>query len=71
MRANVSQESLIRLPEVMRRTGMSKTDVYRKIKSGDFPKQIRRSHKVAVWVERQIDAWVMAQIPDDIRELLA
>ena len=40
---------------------MSRSEIYQRIKEGQFPKQIRLSHKVALWKESDIDAWISEQ----------
>lgn len=50
--------TMMRLPSVMARTGLSKAEVYRRIKMGAFPAQKRISHKCAVWFSDDIDAWI-------------
>lgn len=51
-------DRLIRLSEVIQITSISRTQIYRLIAAGTFPKQRRISHKVAVWKESEIAAWV-------------
>ena len=51
-------DRLIRMPEVMQITSLSRTQIYRLIAAGTFPKQRRISHKVAAWKESEIAAWV-------------
>ena len=48
----------IRLPEVVRRTGVSGRQIYRWIGSGAFPKQRRMSYRVSVWIEAEVDEWL-------------
>lgn len=48
----------LRLPGVQAQTGMSKTEVYRKVRQGRFPKQHRISHKVAYWLQGDVDQWL-------------
>lgn len=55
---------LIRLPEVMKRVGLSRSAVYKRMAEGRFPKSRSLGPKCAVWVEEEIDAWI-----DHIREL--
>lgn len=52
-----SPEDFLRLPEVMRRTGLSKSEIYRRIKSGRFPTSKRLGHRTAVWVAGEITNW--------------
>jgi prophage regulatory protein len=48
-------ENLIRrLPEVIRRTGLSRSEIYRRLKDGRFPKSQKLSPRVAVWSSTDI-----------------
>ena len=51
-------DRLIRLPEVIQITSLSRTQIYRLIAADTFPKQRRLSHKVAAWKESEIAAWI-------------
>jgi prophage regulatory protein len=54
-------ESLLRLPDVLKRTGMSRSGVYAAMMAGTFPRAIKRA-STPLWIESEIDAWVQAQI---------
>lgn len=54
-------EIMLRLPQVQQRVPLSRSEIYQRIKDGQFPKQIRLSHKVALWKESDIDAWISEQ----------
>ncbi len=56
--ADRSKDSLCRLPEVKRRTGLSTATIYRKMATGDFPMKIQLSANVVAWYMSDIDAWV-------------
>ncbi|OTA18174.1 AlpA family phage regulatory protein [Xenorhabdus beddingii] len=56
------QHSLIRLPEVCRRTGLGKSTVYKYIAEGKFPKQIKTGARASAFVESEIDAWISRRI---------
>ena len=51
-------DRLIRLPEVIQITSLSRTQIYRLIAAGTFPKGYRVSHKVSVWKETEVDQWI-------------
>jgi prophage regulatory protein len=53
-----SKDSLVRLPEVKRRTGLSTATIYRKMGTGDFPAKVQLSVNVVAWYMSDIDAWV-------------
>ncbi|TGT91378.1 AlpA family phage regulatory protein [Mesorhizobium sp. M8A.F.Ca.ET.161.01.1.1] len=49
-----------RLPQVIAITGLSRSEIYRQIKAGKFPRQTRRSHKVSVWRASEVIAYQKA-----------
>lgn len=53
----------IRLNEVMRRTGLSRATIWRRISTGTgFPTPFKLGAGRAIaWLERDIDAWLEAQ----------
>lgn len=54
-------ESLLRLPEVLRRSGHSESSLYRAIAAGAFPRQHKRG-TVSLWIESEVDAAIAAEI---------
>ena len=46
---------LIRLPEVMNRTGFGKTWLYELIKAGRFPAQIKIGIRAIAFIESEVD----------------
>lgn len=57
----MSQESLLQIQDVMKRTGIKKSTIYQKIKAGQFPAFIKIG-TMTRWVESEISAWVQKQI---------
>lgn len=53
---------LIRIKEVMSRTGLGKSTIYKYMKLGRFPQQIKLSARASVWVESEIEAWIRDHI---------
>lgn len=53
-----SKDSLVRLPEVRRRTGLSTATIYRKMEKGEFPAKIVLSKNIVAWYESDLNAWV-------------
>ncbi|MBS0297404.1 MAG: AlpA family phage regulatory protein [Proteobacteria bacterium] len=63
--------SLLRLPDVLKRVGLSRSEVYRRIAAGTFPRPRKLGRNIAVWVSTEIDAWIIeALLPPDARDLL-
>ncbi|GGA56602.1 hypothetical protein GCM10011385_07630 [Nitratireductor aestuarii] len=54
-------ERLIRLPEVMARTGLGRTFIYRLVAKGLFPKPIKLGARASAWLENEIDGWIIAR----------
>jgi prophage regulatory protein len=56
-------DTLIRLPEVMALTGLSRTSIYRRVKDGMFPKSVSLSESNArsapiAWSLAEVKAWI-------------
>jgi prophage regulatory protein len=48
----------LREPAVCAACGLSKSQLWRMIKRGDFPKPTKISERCNAWDSRQIDAWL-------------
>ena len=53
----------IRMPELIHKVGLSRSQIYRLVSTGNFPEQRKVGSKVSVWVESEIDAWMAQQEP--------
>ena len=54
-------ERIMRTPEVVKITGLSKTTIWRRVRSGDFPAPIRLGGLAARsvgWREAEIERWI-------------
>ncbi|EAV7503857.1 AlpA family transcriptional regulator [Salmonella enterica] len=58
------KHSLIRLPEVCRRTGNGKSWTYKQIKEGRFPQPVKTGFRSVAWVESEVDAWIEQRIAE-------
>lgn len=56
--------SLIRLPAVKERTGLSRSRIYELLSEGRFPKPVKLSTRLNAWPENEISAWIAARIAD-------
>ena len=54
--------SILRLPAVKARTGLSRSTIYLRISEGNFPKPISLGGRAVGWVESDIQAWLQQQI---------
>ncbi|NML62242.1 AlpA family transcriptional regulator [Massilia sp. RP-1-19] len=49
---------VIRLPEVIKKTGLGRTTLYRMSTAGQFPESISLGGKAMGWIEAEIDKWI-------------
>ena len=49
---------IIRQPEVARRTGLSRSSIYQRIKEGRFPTPVALGERAVGWLESEIDSWI-------------
>lgn len=54
--------TILRLPTVKDRTGLSRSTIYLRIAEGRFPKPISLGDRAVGWVESEIDDWLQEQI---------
>jgi prophage regulatory protein len=47
----------LRLPEVVERTGYSRTSIYRAAAAGKFPAPIKTGARMSAWLEHEVDRW--------------
>ena len=53
---------LIKLKEVMQKTSLGHSSIYKFIADGTFPKQVSLGAKSVAWVESEVDDWIMEMI---------
>ena len=58
------KEKLIRLPEVLRRTGFGRSHIYNLINRGEIPKQIQISSGAVAWLESEFETWMDKKIQE-------
>lgn len=51
-----------RLPEVLRRTGLSRSTIYEMIGKGDFPQQVKLGPRAVGWIAQDIVDWIETRI---------
>lgn len=54
--------TLLRLPCVIARTGISRSTLYRMVAAGDFPRPIRLTERASAWSSAAVDAWIASKI---------
>ena len=53
---------MLRLKQVIDRTGLSRSGIYQKMSEGDFPTSISLGLRAVGWVEAEIEAWLASKI---------
>jgi prophage regulatory protein len=51
-------ERILRMRTVLERTGLSRSTLYRKMRDGTFPSQVRISEHCCGWRESAINRWI-------------
>lgn len=51
-------DKILRMRTVLQRTGLSRSTIYRKMKDGSFPNQVRISQHCRGWRESAINRWI-------------
>ena len=55
--------TILRLPTVKARTGLSRSSIYSRVAEGSFPKQVSLGGGRAVgWIEEEVNDWLNQQI---------
>lgn len=55
---------LIKMPEVMSRTGNGKAWIYRLISQGRFPRTVKVGARAIAFVESEVDEWISRRIEE-------
>lgn len=50
-------------------TGLSCTEIYRRIAAGTFPAQVHLGPKSVVWIEAEVNEWCIARIAASRQEV--
>lgn len=53
---------ILRLKEVLARTGLSRSFIYQKMAEGLFPENVRLGARTVGWIESEVEAWLAAQV---------
>ncbi len=50
----------LKLKEVMEKTALSRSAIYRKMSDGEFTQSVSLGDRAVAWVESEIDDWMVA-----------
>jgi prophage regulatory protein len=63
--------NLERLPSVKARTGLSRSEIYRRVALGRFPAPVKLGERASAWNTAEINQWIAARIAARDGEALA
>lgn len=49
---------VLRLPQVINKTGLSRSSIYLRISKGEFPQSVSLGDRAVGWLENEIDEWI-------------
>lgn len=54
--------TILRLPEVKRTTGLSRSTIYLRVAQGTFPKPVCLGGRAVGWLEAEVQQWLQRRI---------
>jgi prophage regulatory protein len=54
--------TILRLPAVKAKTGLSRSSLYSYIARGEFPRAVRLGRHAVGWLETDVEAWIAERI---------
>jgi prophage regulatory protein len=57
-------DRFLRLKSVMAKTGLSRSTIYARIKTGGFPAPVKLGPVSSAWLGSEVDGWMAARIAD-------
>lgn len=61
---NKINERVLRLPDVIKITGLKRSSIYKYINENAFPKPISLGARCVGWLESEINAWLQNRIAE-------
>lgn len=52
----------IRMRELVKLVGLSRSSIYEKMKSDDFPQQVKLSVRSSAWIMSEVEDWIQEKI---------
>ncbi|TAN06623.1 MAG: AlpA family transcriptional regulator [Rhodanobacteraceae bacterium] len=61
---STTQFVLLRLPEVKAHTGLSRSELYRRIAQGTFPAPVKIGARASAWSSAEVERWKAERIAE-------
>ncbi|MBQ0726997.1 MAG: AlpA family transcriptional regulator [Thalassolituus oleivorans] len=55
---------ILRLPEVIAKTGLGRSTIYKLISEDLFPKSVPLMPRVVGWIESEVEEWILERIAE-------
>jgi len=56
--------AILRLPQVIKRTGLSRSSIYLRMVNDEFPKSVSLGGRAVGWLEKEVDEWIVERIEE-------
>lgn len=61
--------SILRVKDVIKKTGIQRTNLYRQVKAKTFPAPISLGAKAIGWIESEVDTWIESRMDARCQEV--
>lgn len=62
----MSEVLIYRMKDLPAAIGLSRAEIYRRLKSGDFPKPVALGPKAVGWTAESVRAWLRTLVPQPV-----
>ena len=63
------EDRILRLPEVLALTGLSRSTIYLRVEEGTFPKQINLGLRAVGWLDSDVQNWLCDRVSASRKEV--
>ncbi len=56
--------TFLKLPEVLARTGLSRSKLYEHLDAGQFPKPCKIGERINAWSDAEIEEWMQSRLAE-------
>ena len=60
----------LRIGDLQDKVGLSRSQIYKLIADGDFPKQDKLGERISVWQESKVEEWMVSKVTQEADEVL-
>lgn len=64
LQSNISSPRILRLPDVIVQTGMSRSSIYSRMKAGSFPQSVHLGPRTVGWMQSDVEGFIQACVAE-------